>query len=171
MHFFYLTLEFKNGKLKRMPNTADTYSFNGKTNANKEMELVRRLPKIIKQLKNRELGHIDLKRLSKTYGALWPLMVEEASRESKTEMNPIIEILLNASKLRNIKIDGDSEKFGNDIECNTVNLRKYFISHRGRIPLRLLKLRMKTNLTPAQRLLKVVAVLVSESITNRLSET
>lgn len=144
--------------MKRLPSIADAHFFNGKTNAKGEMDLVRLMPTIINQLKNRELGRLELKRMNKTYGDLWPLIIEEASRDTKTEMNPIIEILLNVSELQNI--EGGLKKLSNDIERNTVNL----ISHRGRTSSRLSKLRLKTNLTPAQRLLKVVALLIRESI-------
>lgn len=162
-----MRLELKNnGGLKQRSTIRDPRSSNfvGKTNAKREMELVKRMPVIIEQLKNRELGRIDLKRISKTYGDLWPLMIEEASRRPNVRMNPIIEILLNAAEIHNNKADGESKKVGNDIDHNTINLRKYLLSHRGRIPLRLLKLRMKTSLTPSQRLLKVAAILIRDSI-------
>lgn len=143
----------------------------GKTNARTELEYVLRIPKVIKQLRERKLSKMDLKRLGKVYGDLWPLIIGEASRKKNRNMNEIIAILLNAPKLRVNKPNSYllKKRYENDIESNTINLRKYFLKRRKPMSARLQELRLKTNLTPAERLLKVVALLVRESIINNVA--
>lgn len=82
-------------------------------------------------------------------------------------MNPILSTLLRAQHTPSI--EEQSNIIGNEVKNE--NVKKIGQRRRlYRLPMRLSKLRLKNDLTPAQRLLKVAAILIHESLSQKINE-
>lgn len=138
-----------------------------KSNGFNELEILQMIPMIIKKLKNNKLNEREQSLLRTTFGDLWQLIDADAKRSSTDKMNPILKALLRSDEMQMSKTE--TEKLNNDIFHNTVEkvVRKHHFKANDRIPARLIKLRMKENMAPAQRLLKVAAILIHESMTKK----
>lgn len=139
-----------------------------KTNVFSELEALQMIPVIIKKLRSHKLSGLDTDVLRATYGDLWQLIDKEAKRPAHEDISPILKSLLHAQEAHKSRT-----AMGNDVGGNTVE-KIVRTNHLERIPLRLTKLRLSENLSPAERLLKVAAVLIRESLerkrtTNKLS--
>lgn len=139
---------------------------NIKTNVFNELEALQMIPVVIKELKAHKLSDFDKKLLHTTYGDLWFLILKESTRSSMEDINPLLKSLIQAHEFPNNR----PIKSLNDIETNTVN-KVYHSNHNDHIPLGLLKLRMNADMAPAQRLLKVAAILIRESLIKKKGST
>lgn len=141
----------------------------GKT-VQKELMVLQMVPTIIRKLKAHKLSAFETSVLCNRFGDLWHLIVDEAKRSPSDEMNPILSTLLNAQKMP--FDEAESNSFNNDVQSDSIKqIGRRQRSHSGiRMPFRMANLRMKENLTPAQRLLKVAAILIHESLSKKINE-
>lgn len=136
-----------------------------RSNAFNELEILRMIPAVIKRLKKHKLSESDQNLLRSTFGDLWQLIEEEANRLPNIDINPLLKPLLYAQRKHRNKRKS-FHHIGNDIEFNTIDqiFRSKPFAARNAVPRGLAKLRMRTNLSPAQRLLKVAAILIHDSL-------
>lgn len=137
-----------------------------------ELDVLQLIPVIIKKLNERSINEPDQKILKTIYGVLWQLIAEEAERADTEAMNPVLKELLNAQQIQLEK--RQNRQYGNDVERNTVQRivrGDDKIKPRAPVPaaaaIRLMKLKMRKDISPAQRLLKFSALLIHESVVRK----
>lgn len=137
-----------------------------------ELDVLQLIPVIIKKLKERSINEPDQKILKTIYGVLWQLIAEEAERADTEAMNPVLKELLNAQQIQLEK--RQNRQYENDVERNTVQRivrGDDKIKPRAPVPaaaaIRLMKLKMRKDISPAQRLLKFSALLIHESVVRK----
>lgn len=117
------------------------------------------IPTVIKKLQANKLSEYDQNLLHTTYGDLWQLIVKEAKRPAGDDVNPILKSLIEARETHRSSVE-----MGNDVEKNSL---QKVLRRRDQIPARLVTLRLSESIPPAQRLLKVAAILIREAISKR----
>lgn len=135
-----------------------------------ELDVLQLIPVIIKKLKVHSINEEDQTLLKTIYGVLWQLITEEAERTDSESMNPVLKELLNAQQIQLQK--RENRQYENDVEHNTVQrVAREKIQKRKPVPaaaaMRLMKLKMRRDVSPAQRLLKFSALLIHESVVRK----
>lgn len=138
-------------------------------NIQSELMVLQTVPAIIRKLKAHNLSPSVINVLRRRFGDLWHLIVDESERSPTEEMNPILSTLLRAQQMPLPSIEEPSTVINNEVQHD--NMKKVGQRNRlNRLPMRLNKLRLKNELTPAQRLLKVAAILIHESLSQKINE-
>lgn len=138
-----------------------------------EPDVLHLIPTIIRKLKENALGDADQQLLKKIYGVLWQLITDEAARTSTDSVNPVLKELLRALELHLKR--RQNRQYDNDLEHNTVQrivrhrVQQQKLTNKNPMQMekRLLKMKMREDVAPAQRLLKFAALLIHESIVHR----
>lgn len=136
-----------------------------------ELMVLRMVPAIIRELKAHKLSVFENYVLRNRFGDLWHLIVDESKRSPAEEMNLILSTLLRAQQTHSNA--ENSNAINNEVQSDNVKIhgRRQRLNARSRLPIRLAKLRLTDDLTPAQRLLKVAAVLIHESLAKNIKES
>lgn len=125
-----------------------------------ELMVLQKMPAIIRKLKAHKLTAFELSTLQNRFGPLWHLLVDESKRSTTEEMNPILSTLLRSKRIAfNNK---NSNDINNEVMFGAVKNggRRQRLSGSSRLA----NLRLKDNLSPDQRLLKVAAILIRETL-------
>lgn len=139
-----------------------------RSNVQKELMVLRMMPDIIRKLKAHQIKADQIVGFRKMFGDLWYLMVDESKRAPTEEMNPILSILLRAQQTSsNVE---DSNAINNEVQLDSVKKisRRHRLNDGNRLPLRLVKLR--DDMTFPQRVLKVAAILIHESLSQKIND-
>lgn len=164
-------------KRKFVSNTENKHQKHGLTgqrivgrNVRNELLALQMMPAIIRKLKAHKLSAFETAVLRNRFGDLWHLIVDESKRSPADEMNPILSTLLRAQQTSS---NGEnSNAINNDVKYDFVKKigQRQRLTMSNRLSMRLAKLRMTNDLTPAQRLLKVAAILIHESLSKKINE-
>lgn len=134
-----------------------------KTNVFNELEALQMIPAVIRKLQTNKLSEHDQNLLHMTYGDLWQLIVKEAKRPAGEDVSPILKSLIEAREAHRSSVE-----MGNDVEKNSL---QKVVRRSDQIPARLVTLRLSESIPPAQRLLKVAAILIRDAISKRKPST
>lgn len=123
--------------------------------------MIQLIPVIIEQLRLDRVSTAEEKSLESIFGNLWSLIKDEAARDINGDepMNPMLRTILNSEEVRLSKRD-ISAQIGNDIYKNS--LRRVYRGGEQKQPYISLDDDRKL-LSPAERLLNMVAVIVHKS--------
>lgn len=130
------------------------------------MEVIQLIPIIIQQLKQGGITKSEKISLEKIFGdSLWSLIIAEASRNSDSEMNPLLKTILNSEEVRLAKRDITSQ-IGNDIYKNSLRrvYRGGLKSSGDNSPKPYISLDDDRKLlSPSERLLNMIAAIIHKS--------
>lgn len=125
------------------------------------------IPTVIRNLRAKQFNTFDIDMLRERYGYdLWHLIVDDSKRSPMKEMNPALNVILGALQTSS-NTDENTDPINNAIDRDSglgTNRRRRRMSVNNQINERLAKLRFKKDLTPADRLMKVVRILIRESL-------
>lgn len=138
-----------------------------------ELDVLELIPTIVRKLKQNAFDESKKAILKAIYGVLWQLIAEEAHRPASDPINPVLKELLYAQEIQLHRRQG--RHYDNDIENNSVNrvvrqrVQPQFMFKKNPmlITMRLMKMKMREDLAPAQRLLKFAALLIHESMAHK----
>lgn len=140
--------------LLTQPNQAGSLRFD-------ELEVIQLIPVIIEQLRKNHVSEIEQAALEKIFGDLWPLLVAESKRAKGDEMNVLLRTILQSEEVRLAKRD-ITRQIGNDIYKNSV--RRVYRGSDENSPKPYISLDDgRKLLSPSERLLKMVAVIVHKA--------
>jgi hypothetical protein len=123
--------------------------------------VIQLIPVIIAQLKQGHVSKVEQVALERIFGDLWPLLISEASRAKGEEMNPLLKTILESEEVRLAKRD-ITKQIGNDIYKNS--LRRVYRGENENAPKPYISLDDdRKPLSPTERLLKMVAVIVHKA--------
>jgi hypothetical protein len=126
-----------------------------------ELQVIQLIPVIVEQLKRGHVSKVEQVSLEKIFGDLWPVLVAEASRAEGEEMNPLLKTLIQSEEVRLAKRE-ITKQIGNDIYKNS--LRRVYRGEDEDAAKPYISLDDdRKRLSPAERLLKMVAVIVHKA--------
>lgn len=99
--------------------------------------------------------------MEKIFGDLWPLLITESERDDNDEMNPLLRTIIQSEEVRLAKRD-ITKQIGNDIYKNSVRRVYRGDGEKTQKPYISLDDDRKS-LSPSERLLKVVAMIVHKA--------
>lgn len=126
-----------------------------------ELQVLQLIPVIVEQLKNGHVTKVEQLSLEKIYGDLWPLLLAEANRKKGEDMNPLLRTLIQSEEVRLAKRD-ITKQIGNDIYKNSLR-RVYRGEDEGAAKPYISLDDDGKRLSPAERLLKMVAAIVHKA--------
>lgn len=125
-----------------------------------EMELLRLIPEIVDQMREGRVTREEKIMLRSIFGELWPLLEDEARRDPRRQMNPILRAIFNSREIQMTSLarTRKARSTSNDYMWNSLSI----IDHAPRTNLRQKRHDPKTK--PSARLMETVAMLVRESL-------
>lgn len=136
------------------PNQAGSFRFD-------ELEVIQLIPVIIEQLRKGYVSESEQEALEKVFGDLWPLLVVESKRIEGEEMNSLLKTIIQSEEVRLAKRD-ITRQIGNDIYKNSIRRVYRGGNEKSSKPYISLDDDRKP-LSPSERLLKMVAVIVHKA--------
>lgn len=140
------------------PNQAGSFRFD-------ELEVIQLIPVIIAQLRQGHVSESEQVALQAIFGDLWPLLTAEARRAEGDAMDPVLRTIIDSEEVRLAKRD-ITKQIGNDIFKNSV--RRVYRGNEGDKSAQKPYLALDDNrrqLSPSERLLKMVAAIVHKANT------
>lgn len=140
--------------LLTQPNQMGSFRFD-------ELEVIQLIPVIIEQLRNGHVSMSEQEALEKIFGDLWSYLVVESKRLEGEEMNALLRTLIQSEEVRLAKRD-ITKQIGNDIYKNSV--RRVYRGGDEKSPKPYISIDDDRKLlSPSERLLKMVAVIVHKA--------
>jgi hypothetical protein len=119
-----------------------------------EIAILQLIPLIIEQLKCNQVTPADQEMLEQTFGDLWPLMADEATRKTNEPMNVLLKSLLLSKEVRFAKRD-ITKSITNDVRNNEI---QQVYQPVARSKMRIVFDEQKQS--PAERILKMAAAII-----------